>query len=183
MSGMDIDKMFAASAIAGFQADGVAGSFASARRQRAAPVHLAKCSGDGVPVPMPKRKDEAVLYTAHYDHFGIDPDVTGDNIYNGAIDNATGCGILLELARAWSHAKPRSRPRSILFAAVTAEEQGLLGSEFLGKHSPVPPRKISLDLNYDALPPHRRPRRSGSQRRGAHHVLSCGRKRLAKSSA
>ena len=97
-----------------------------------------------------KRSDEAVLYTAHYDHLGITPEMKGDNIYNGAVDNATGCGILLELAHAWATA---SAPRSILFAAVTAEEQGLLGSEYLGKHSPVPPGKITLDLNYDALPP------------------------------
>jgi Zn-dependent M28 family amino/carboxypeptidase len=100
----------------------------------------------------PKRRGEAVLYTAHYDHLGITPDVKGDNIYNGAVDNATGCGILLELARTWSLAKPAA-PRSILFAAVTAEEQGLLGSEYLGKHSPVPPAKITLDLNFDALAP------------------------------
>jgi Zn-dependent M28 family amino/carboxypeptidase len=98
-----------------------------------------------------KRGEEAVLYTAHYDHLGIDSGATGDNIYNGAVDNATGCGVLMELAHAWASA-PAS-PRSILFAAVTAEEQGLLGSEYLGKHSPVPPGKIALDLNYDALAP------------------------------
>jgi Zn-dependent M28 family amino/carboxypeptidase len=100
-----------------------------------------------------KRKDEAVLYTAHYDHLGIDPSMKGDNIYNGAVDNGTGCGILLELARVWSAERTSSPARSILFASVTGEEQGLLGSEYLGKHSPVPPAKISLDLNYDALTP------------------------------
>jgi Zn-dependent M28 family amino/carboxypeptidase len=105
-----------------------------------------------VPGSDPKRSDEAVMYTAHYDHLGITPEEKGDNIYNGAVDNGTGCGILLELARTWSLAKPQV-PRSILFAAVTAEEQGLLGSEYLGKHSPVPQAKISLDLNYDALQP------------------------------
>jgi Zn-dependent M28 family amino/carboxypeptidase len=99
-----------------------------------------------------KRSTEAVMYTAHYDHLGISPDMKGDNIYNGAVDNGTGCGILLELARTWSQAKP-GVPRSILFASVTAEEQGLLGSEYLGKHSPVPPARITLDLNYDALAP------------------------------
>jgi Zn-dependent M28 family amino/carboxypeptidase len=78
--------------------------------------------------------------------------MSGDNIYNGAVDNATGCGILLELARVWSLAKP-APSRSIVFAAVTAEEQGLLGSEYLGKHSPIPPSKIGIDLNYDALAP------------------------------
>jgi Zn-dependent M28 family amino/carboxypeptidase len=111
-------------------------------------------------------KGEAVMYTAHYDHLGIRPDMPGDNIYNGANDNATGCGILLELARAYSEAAARPR-RSILFASVTAEEQGLLGSEYLGKHPPVPADKISLDLNYDDVPPLGSPEEvevSGSER-------------------
>lgn len=99
-----------------------------------------------------RTSQEALLYTAHYDHLGIDPDMKGHNIYNGAVDNATGCGVLLEVARLWSEA-PSVPPRMILFAGVTAEEQGLLGSEYLGKHAPVPPGKISLDLNYDALAP------------------------------
>ncbi len=93
---------------------------------------------------------QAVIYSAHYDHLGIDPDATGDGIYNGAADNGTGCGILLELARAWTEVKP---PHSIYFAAVTAEEQGLLGSQYLGMHPPVPAMQISLDLNYDMLLP------------------------------
>ena len=101
-----------------------------------------------------KRRDETVMYTAHYDHLGIDATQTGDNIYNGAVDNATGCGILLELARTWSQPDHERRAaRSILFVAVTAEEQGLLGSEYLGKHAPVPAGKITLDLNYDAVAP------------------------------
>ena len=99
-----------------------------------------------------KMADEAVIYTAHYDHFGIRPDMPGDNIFNGADDNATGCGILLELARAFGTAAQRPR-RSIIFAAVTAEEQGLLGSEYLGKHPPIPAGKIALDLNYDDVKP------------------------------
>lgn len=99
-----------------------------------------------------KLTDEAVMYTAHYDHFGIHPDMPGDNIFNGAVDNASGCGILLELSRAFGAAAQRPR-RSILFAAITAEEQGLLGSEYLAKHSPVATGKISLDLNYDDVKP------------------------------
>jgi len=99
-----------------------------------------------------KLRDEAVMYTAHYDHLGIRPDMPGDNIYNGANDNASGCGILLELARAFSVARERPA-RSIIFASVTAEEQGLLGSEYLGKHPPVPAGKIALDLNYDDVKP------------------------------
>ena len=73
-------------------------------------------------------KDEYVLVTAHYDHLGIRPEMPGDNIYNGANDNATGCGILLELANVFSLATQKPR-RSILFASVTAEEQGLLGHD------------------------------------------------------
>jgi Zn-dependent M28 family amino/carboxypeptidase len=105
-----------------------------------------------LPGSAPGLRDEAVMYTAHYDHLGIDPTMKGHNIYNGADDNATGCGILLELARAWSGV-PVAPPRSILFASVTAEEQGLLGSEYLGKHSPIPAGKITLDLNFDDVPP------------------------------
>jgi Zn-dependent M28 family amino/carboxypeptidase len=95
---------------------------------------------------------EAVMYTAHYDHFGIRSNMPGDNIFNGAVDNATGCGILLEVARAFGTAVQRPR-RSILFAAVTAEEQGLLGSQYLGMHPPIPAGKITLDLNYDGVMP------------------------------
>jgi len=97
-------------------------------------------------------RKEAVMYTAHYDHLGSDPSLKGDTIYNGANDNATGCGILLELARVWGEMRVPT-PRSFFFGAVTAEEQGLLGSEYLGKHSPVPPGKIVLALNFDAVPP------------------------------
>jgi Zn-dependent M28 family amino/carboxypeptidase len=100
----------------------------------------------------PHLKNEAVFYSAHYDHLGIVPGMAGDNIYNGAQDNATGCGILLEIARAYAATKQAPR-RSVYFVAVTAEEQGLLGSEYLGKHPPIPARDISLALNYDDVPP------------------------------
>ena len=100
----------------------------------------------------PRLKEQAVLYSAHYDHLGIHPEQSGDNIYNGAVDNATGCGVLLEMARAYSLAPQRPK-RSVLFASVTAEEQGLRGSEFLGKHPPLPAANISLGLNFDGLAP------------------------------
>jgi Zn-dependent M28 family amino/carboxypeptidase len=97
-------------------------------------------------------KTQAVVYSAHYDHLGFDPTLSGDKIYNGAVDNGTGCGILLELAHAFaaSGAKP---PHPVLFASVTAEEKGLLGSNYLGKHLPIPAAQIALDLNFDAIPP------------------------------
>jgi Zn-dependent M28 family amino/carboxypeptidase len=113
-----------------------------------------------------KLASQAVMYTAHYDHLGIHPDEPGDNIYNGAADNATGCGILLELARAFAAAKEKPK-RSIFFAAVTAEEQGLLGSRYLGEHPPVPAKNISLDLNYDDIQPFGEPQQlvvSGAER-------------------
>jgi len=100
----------------------------------------------------PEAKDQAVLFTAHYDHLGFVPGMAGDNIYNGAADNATGCAILMELARVWSGLKTPP-PHSVIFAAVTAEEQGLLGSEYLGQHPPIPAGQIALDLNYDDIQP------------------------------
>jgi Zn-dependent M28 family amino/carboxypeptidase len=101
-------------------------------------------------------KTNAVLYTAHYDHLGVDPNIkSGDNIYNGAADNGTGCGILLAMANAFATSAKNGAapPHNIYFSAVTAEEQGLLGSEYLGMHPPVPAKDISLDLNYDMLLP------------------------------
>jgi Zn-dependent M28 family amino/carboxypeptidase len=95
---------------------------------------------------------QAVVYTAHYDHLGLDPAMSGDNIYNGAVDNGTGCGILLELAHAFGGERRRP-PHPVLFASVTAEEKGLLGSNYLGKHPPIPAARIALDLNYDAIAP------------------------------
>ena len=95
---------------------------------------------------------QALMYSAHYDHLGMDPNLSGDQIYNGAVDNGTGCGILLELARAFTQSGIRP-PHPVLFAAVTAEEKGLLGSNYLGKHLPLPAGRIALDLNYDAIPP------------------------------
>jgi Zn-dependent M28 family amino/carboxypeptidase len=95
---------------------------------------------------------DAVFYTAHYDHLGIDPNAKGDGIYNGAADNGTGCGILIELGRAVAQSKTPP-PHTMYFASVTAEEQGLLGSQYLGMHPPVPAKDIALDLNYDELLP------------------------------
>lgn len=100
----------------------------------------------------PKLKDEAVIYSAHHDHFGVGkPDAKGDAIYNGAIDNASGCALLIDSAHVWatSGVKPK---RSIYFAAVAAEEQGLLGSQWLAQNPPIPAGKIALGINYDAIP-------------------------------
>jgi Zn-dependent M28 family amino/carboxypeptidase len=100
----------------------------------------------------PALKSEFVMYTAHWDHLGVGRAVLGDAIYNGAADNATGCGLLLELARAWAALSPKPK-RSALFLSVTAEEKGLLGSAYYA-HSPlVPLGKTALDLNFDMILP------------------------------
>jgi Zn-dependent M28 family amino/carboxypeptidase len=100
----------------------------------------------------PKLKDEVVIYSAHWDHLGIGTPVNGDAIYNGAIDNATGCAVLIELARAWSSMSQKPK-RSAMFLSVTAEEGGLKGSEYYAAHPIVPPPKTAIDLNFDALYP------------------------------
>ena len=105
----------------------------------------------------PKLKSEVVVYTAHWDHLGIGTPVNGDAIYNGAVDNATGCGVLLELARAWA-ALPEKPKRSALFLSVTAEEGGLRGSEYYATHPIFPPGKTAVNMNYDSLYPFGRTR-------------------------
>jgi Zn-dependent M28 family amino/carboxypeptidase len=105
-----------------------------------------------IPGSDPKLKNEYVMYTAHWDHLGIGVAVNGDTIYNGAIDNATGCGIILEIARAWGSLEQKPR-RSALFLAVTAEEAGLRGAEYYAKRPLYPLGKTAIDINYDALYP------------------------------
>jgi Zn-dependent M28 family amino/carboxypeptidase len=105
-----------------------------------------------VPGSDPNLRNEVVIHSAHWDHLGVGTPVNGDSIYNGAIDNATGCGILLELARTWA-AMPHKPRRSALFLAVTAEEDGLKGSAYYAQHPLFPPAKSAIDLNYDAVYP------------------------------
>jgi len=171
-SGMDIDKMMADARSRDFHPVTLS---AKLKAHMASKIRPFESNNVLAMLPGADRKlnGEAVIYTAHYDHLGIRPDMPGDNIYNGANDNATGCGILLEIARAYSEAALKPR-RSIVFASVTAEEQGLLGSEYLGKHPPVPAGKISLDLNYDDVPPLGSPEEvevSGSERTTFYPVI------------
>ncbi len=98
----------------------------------------------------PKLKDEYVIYTAHWDHFGVGRPVNGDRIYHGAVDDASGVAGLIELARAFAKL-PTPPKRSLLFLAVTGEEQGLLGSEYYATHPIYPLTKTLADLNMDAF--------------------------------
>jgi len=98
----------------------------------------------------PRLSQEAVLYTAHHDHLGKGPPPPGttDGIYNGALDNASGCATVLTIAHAATAAVPR---RSLIVAFVTAEEQGLLGSKWLAQHPPIPANRIAADINLDSV--------------------------------
>ncbi len=95
-------------------------------------------------------KNEYVIYCAHWDHFGIGPEVKGDTIYNGAVDNASGTAALLEMARAYKQLAVPPR-RSILFLAVTAEEQGLLGSAYYAKQPLYSLARTAAVVNMDAM--------------------------------
>jgi Zn-dependent M28 family amino/carboxypeptidase len=101
----------------------------------------------------PKLRDECVVYSAHWDHFGIGaPDKNGDTIYNGALDNATGVASVLEIARVLASLPAAERPRrSILFLITTGEEQGLIGSEWYSRHPLVPLNKTAADINLDSM--------------------------------
>ncbi len=97
-----------------------------------------------------ERASEYVVYSAHLDHVGRGPAVKGDDIYNGAVDDAAGVAGIIEVARAFA-ALPKRPPRSILFLGVTAEEMGLLGSDYFAHHPTVPIASIVADVNSDAL--------------------------------
>src|ERR1700712_1297364 len=95
---------------------------------------------------------ESIIYTAHWDHLGIGPAVKGDSIYNGADDNASGVASLLGIAKAFTQSKDKPK-RTLVFLSVTAEEQGLLGSEYYATHPLFPINKTVANLNMDMLGP------------------------------
>ncbi len=163
-AGLDLDKEMTAAGKRGFKAHPLGVTLKAHVASTIRPFNSANVVG--MLPGTEKEVRQALLYSAHYDHLGYVPGMKGDNVYNGAADNGTGCGILLEMARAWAQSglKP---PHPVYFAAVTAEEQGLLGSEYLGQHPPVPAGKIALDLNYDMILPVGVPREinvNGAQR-------------------
>jgi Zn-dependent M28 family amino/carboxypeptidase len=98
----------------------------------------------------PAKRDEYVIYTAHWDHLGRDPKLEGDQIYNGAIDNASGVATVLEIARGFTRINPPPK-RSILFLLVTAEEKGLLGSKYYAAHPLYPLERTLADINIDGV--------------------------------
>ena len=146
MAGLDFETEKTKAAIADFQPVelGVTGRTRVRNTLRTIDSQnvVAKLPGTAAP-------DEVVIYMAHWDHLGKDESLTGDQIYNGAADNATGTAGLIELARAFTAGEPPRR--SVLFLAVTAEEQGLLGSRYYGERPLYPAAQTVAALNMDVL--------------------------------
>ncbi len=150
-AGKDLAQLRTAAAARGFKAVPL-GIRAAARLHQTV---ARKQSPNVVGVLPGARDDQAVVYTAHYDHFGIrDPKpgepADADRIYNGAVDNASGVAGIVAIASAFSRAS-RSPARSIYFVATTAEESGLLGAEYFVRHPPLPVGSIAADINVDSL--------------------------------
>ena len=147
MAGLDFEEAKARAATREFQPVplGVTGSLRirNELRRIASQNFLAKITGSEAP-------DEVIIYCAHWDHMGRDTSLEGDQIYNGAADNATGTAGLIEIARAFLMA-PEPPRRTVVFLAVTAEEQGLLGSRHYGENPLYPPAQTVAAINMDVL--------------------------------
>jgi Peptidase family M28 len=147
LAGHDLEGIFAR------HADGETGSFdlgVSAHLERTSTQRIVP-SANVVAVLRgsdPELKNEYVVYSAHLDHIGIRPSDDGDEIHNGAYDNAAGIGTILQIASAMAHTPERPR-RSVIFAAVTAEEKGLQGSSYFARNPPVPVRQLVANINID----------------------------------
>ncbi|WP_263417085.1 M28 family peptidase [Terriglobus albidus] len=152
-AGTTLDAEFAAAAKPGFQARELPVSLKATVVSSVR--HFQSPNVIGIyPGVLRTAQDQAVVYSAHYDHLGVKADAKPgeDAIFNGAADNGTGTAMLLEIARAVTSSKVLP-PHSVVFAAVTAEEQGLLGSLYLAQHPPIPLGQINLNLNFDEILP------------------------------
>jgi Zn-dependent M28 family amino/carboxypeptidase len=148
-SGRDFDELKKAAATRDFRPEPLSCSarfkIANALREVKSKNVVARLEGSDTAL-----KDELLLYTAHWDHLGKDPERKGDQIFNGAADNASGVAAVLEIARAFTRIVPAPK-RSILFLAVTAEEQGLLGAKHYGEHPLYPLERTLADINLDVI--------------------------------
>jgi len=146
-AGADLEELAAAAAVDGFEAVDLgiiaAGHLDNTSRTVTSYNVVGTFAGSD-----PAVADEYLLFTAHWDHFGVGEPVDGDDIYNGAFDNATGTAALLEIAEGWVNEAPR---RSALFIATTAEESGLLGSSFYVENPLVPLEKTLAVINIDGM--------------------------------
>ncbi|MFQ5691341.1 MAG: M28 family metallopeptidase [Gemmatimonadota bacterium] len=146
-AGLDYDSLKAAAARPGFQAVPMGLTASVSLRNTVARSTSHNVLGV---LPGSERPDEYFVYMAHWDHLGRDPNLEGDQVYNGALDNASGTAALLELAEAFASLEPRPK-RSVLFLSVTAEEQGLLGSKYYATHPVYPLDRTVGAVNMDGL--------------------------------
>ena len=148
LAGQDLDALRKAANQKGFKAQPLSATLSLSMPVSQKQIQTANVVGI-LPGTDAKLKDEAVLYTAHHDHLGKIATAPGvDGIFNGALDNASGCATVLTIAHALASAPHK---RSIIVAFVTAEEQGLLGSEWLALHPPIPAERIAADINLDSV--------------------------------
>jgi len=146
-AGQDYDALYAAANTRGFKGKALGLSLTTTLHNKI----TYKTSKNVVAVlPGTTRPKEYIIYSAHWDHLGIGPAVKGDSIYNGALDNASGCAGLLAIATGFKQAKEKPA-RSIVFLAVTGEEQGLLGSDYYAQHPLFPVANTVADINMDEL--------------------------------
>lgn len=149
-NGLDLDKLIKSAHSRSFKpvATGIHTSLAFT--SQLSHVQTANVAGL-LPGSDPKLADQVVVYSAHHDHFGVgEPDSSGDRIYHGAVDNASGCAQVLSFARAFMALPPAQRPRrSVLFLFVAGEERGLLGSKYYALHPTFPAGKIAANINFD----------------------------------
>ncbi|UOQ51692.1 M28 family metallopeptidase [Hymenobacter cellulosivorans] len=150
-AGQDYDQLYAAANKKGFKPRALGGLTLSGSIQN----KLRRQTSKNVLAVLPgtTRASEYIIYSAHWDHFGVGKAIAGDSIYNGAVDDGTGLAALLSIAQAFQQA-PTKPQRSIVFLAVTGEEQGLLGSAYYAQHPPYPLNKTVADLNMDMLWPY-----------------------------
>ncbi|PJJ60458.1 M28 family metallopeptidase [Hymenobacter chitinivorans] len=150
-AGQNYDQLYAAANQKGFKPRALGGLTLSVSIQN----KLRRQTSKNVLALLPgtTRASEYIIYSAHWDHFGVGKAIAGDSIYNGAVDDGTGLAALLSIAQAFRQA-PAKPARSIVFLAVTGEEQGLLGSAYYAQHPPYPLNKTVADLNMDMLWPY-----------------------------
>src|SRR5688500_14465207 len=148
-AGLDLDALRAAAGKPGFEAVAIPATASTTLRSTVTEKSSRNVAGK---LPGTARADEAIVYMGHWDHLGRHEGEAGDNLYNGAIDNATGVAGILEIAEKFA-AGPKPE-RSLLFLAVTLEESGLLGSKYYVAHPAVPMAQTVAVINLDALPVH-----------------------------
>lgn len=146
-AGLDLDALYKAANKRGFKAVPMDATLSLDLKSTIAEKSSRNVIGI---LPGTEKPDEAVVYMAHWDHLGKHPGESGDNIYNGAVDNATGVAGILEIADKFAHSEPKPK-RSLVFAAVTLEESGLLGSKYYVAHPAIPLDKTVAVINIDAM--------------------------------